>query len=1376
MTTTLTENDDHFDGSEGDDTVNALGGDDTVYAGDGDDLVYGGDGADYLLGQFGNDTIHGGAGDDHLDGSKGEDSLVGGAGADHLDGGKGNDVLIGGEGDDFLAGGAGADTLIGGDGNDTFSILRGSSVAETDVLTLGAGADVVNIATAEDAIHITDFDQTEDLLYLDFDYIGFKPESFTVTEADGATTITLFDSAGYEFAAYTLDGLFEPITFEEQYGRYAVIFGDRSQAPDGLPSAGTGNTDPAIGELAFLFEEGTTLFAPLPVVTARPDIATATPEVMSEDLHIAQGETLYVTEQVLGGYATPFLWGIERYGVVNDGLIWVEDTDVNQSDIFTNAVAFGNVPGARGGTDFTTVVNNGEVTVLSLAAFATGARWTEGALYNNGTINAVSARGTGIGYHTAGGPAWADGEPDLGWNKGEIHAWGGVYAEGVALINNGGSYTNEGVITATGGQGATGFAGEYHRTTLTNSGTITATAGEGGTSLGVHFEGPHALTVNNSGTITADIAVYANLYVYFSERLATAYIDNEAGGLLQGDIVNEGGAFEIQNAGTIDGSLLLSRGNDLYQGTDGTLTGSAELGSGDDTALGGAGDDTFFGDRGADSLAGGGGDDLLIGGYGADTLDGGGGDGDTASYIGAGYGVFLDLEGGLASDGFATDVLLGIENALGSYAADVLLGNKADNMLSGGAGADVLDGRTGADSLAGGEGGDRFVLGSGDVVTDFDLSEGDVLDLGGLGIDAADDIGLSQEADGVRITGSFGSALLQGATLSAFLEGALTYGSGAILSAGSGDDVLFGSLGADNLNGGTGNDTLEGGMGADTLDGGAGSDAVSYAGAAAGVAVNLAQGFGLGGAASGDVLTGFEAVIGSAHADVLIGGEAATLDGGGGDDVLVSADGTMTGGAGADLFIIEGAGATITDFTAGDSLDLAALGIGDIDAAATEEAGGLRLSGVHGSVFMAGATAADLTNADIRLVSIAYEGLGVDTQTLSAEADTAWLPLLTLPPVTFSEVRATVVEDNFHVAADEVYFAADTVQALLSANSALASGPSGMADLLNEGILWNQTVDADVYGLGPDIKNWGRIQNHGEITALSGSGAASAIDAGNGVIDNEEGGTVTAVSLLGDAVAYSTYDTAGNDRDVEAQHINRGEVTAWAGGVATGGHLHNGGTFVNEGSLAAYGQTATALRSSGEFALRNDGEITAISQQETALTADWADLTYTFEEDVFFGAVRFTGNDGMTIGNTGTIAGETAILGLMQYESETSLTNSGLIEGRIDLLNSADTILNTGTILGDILIGNYAAISADAFRPNDSVRNYGLIEGEIVFGAGDDVFDGRGGEVTGMIDLGEGDDVARLGDDGGLLTGGVGDDSLFGGAGDDVIYGDGGAA
>jgi Ca2+-binding RTX toxin-like protein len=170
----------------------------------------------------------------------------------------------------------------------------------------------------------------------------------------------------------------------------------------------------------------------------------------------------------------------------------------------------------------------------------------------------------------------------------------------------------------------------------------------------------------------------------------------------------------------------------------------------DDVICGLGGDDVLWGLWGADSLIGGDGDDVMIGGGSDDAVDGRAGF-DTAAYRRispwrlARFHVTVDLLAGSASGTvIGRDRLVGVERAVGTIHADVLLGSDHGDQLVGRAGTDTVAGRGGDDVLFGGWGDDVVAGGPGDDV----LEGGDGNDrlFGGSGVDrvhggaGADDI------------------------------------------------------------------------------------------------------------------------------------------------------------------------------------------------------------------------------------------------------------------------------------------------------------------------------------------------------------------------------------------------------------------------------------------------------------------------------------------------------------------------------------------------------------------------------------------------------------------------------------------------------------
>ena len=198
-----------------------------------------------------------------------------------------------------------------------------------------------------------------------------------------------------------------------------------------------------------------------------------------------------------------------------------------------------------------------------------------------------------------------------------------------------------------------------------------------------------------------------------------------------------------------------------------------------DVITGTAAAETLTGTAGADNIFGLAGADILVATTGTDTLDGGAGL-DTASFVNATAGVTASMATGVVS-GWGNTTLVSIENLIGSAHNDTITGNDAvnvinagaggdtlygldgndklygeggDDHLHGGAGGDYLYGGEGADTLVGGigndflyggAGGDTFVINNEsiklsslgqtletDTVFDFNLNEGDRIDLSGI--------------------------------------------------------------------------------------------------------------------------------------------------------------------------------------------------------------------------------------------------------------------------------------------------------------------------------------------------------------------------------------------------------------------------------------------------------------------------------------------------------------------------------------------------------------------------------------------------------------------------------------------------------------------
>ena len=231
-----------------------------------------------------------------------------------------------------------------------------------------------------------------------------------------------------------------------------------------------------------------------------------------------------------------------------------------------------------------------------------------------------------------------------------------------------------------------------------------------------------------STTVTLAVAVGFNMSaVAFFDALALAPSDSEAA------LDSLFAQYQFTYSG--------STGNDTFIG--GINTDIIAGNGGDDILEGDPGNDVIDGGDGDDTLRGGDGNDVLIGGDGRDTLSGGAGN-DTADYstapdsINVFIGENIEIDDGYGNFGD----LFGIENIIGSDFDDVIIGGGTNILFGGdgnddidaGAGDDVLAGGPGQDTLRGGQGADLFVLdlldvGIGDIISDYNRADGDVVDL-----------------------------------------------------------------------------------------------------------------------------------------------------------------------------------------------------------------------------------------------------------------------------------------------------------------------------------------------------------------------------------------------------------------------------------------------------------------------------------------------------------------------------------------------------------------------------------------------------------------------------------------------------------------------
>lgn len=287
----------------------------------------------------------------------------------------------------------------------------------------------------------------------------------------------------------------------------------------------------------------------------------------------------------------------------------------------------------------------------------------------------------------------------------------------------------------------------------------------------------------------------------------------------------------------------------------------------------------------------------------------------------------------------------GNDTLTGGSGNDRLDGSDGDDYLYGSAGNDTILASTGWNEIYGGEGDDLFLLGShfgnnqyrggdgfdtadysdftGDIVlvpyhTGFQIGKSKSYGWGTLThydylIDAehvrgtnSDDyfyFGSDGGPAGMTVDGSGGADTLSflysdvGVTLnlsSRILSSGAVYSSIEKIEGSGYNDTITGSTRSDYIDGMAGTDTFFADRGRDTLFGGSGSDTLSYA-SSGGVRIDLQSGGAQkGGFALGDVISGFETIIGSAAGPNWFRGDSGNnvFEGGSASDMVLGSAGS----------------------------------------------------------------------------------------------------------------------------------------------------------------------------------------------------------------------------------------------------------------------------------------------------------------------------------------------------------------------------------------------------------------------------------------------------------------------------------------------------
>ncbi|MGO4524410.1 beta strand repeat-containing protein [Microvirga sp. 2MCAF35] len=278
---------------------------------------------------------------------------------------------------------------------------------------------------------------------------------------------------------------------------------------------------------------------------------------------------------------------------------------------------------------------------------------------------------------------------------------------------------------------------------------------------------------------------------------------------------------------------------------------------------------------------------------------------------------------------------------------------------------------------------------------------------------------------------------------------------------------------------------------------------------------------------------------------------------------------------------------------------------------------------------------------------------------------------------------------------------------------------------------------------------WTATDNHtivtetGQIVSLSDNGIALS----DGIATDV---TASVYGFVSGQITGINYETSNATIHVGSTGRVHGGTTGAA--VALNGVVENAGQIIGDVRGVFVGNTDASIVNTGSIYGRI-GIQTSVKESENTFDADRTQVR-----------------------NSGTITGET--LGLFLHR-ESHVINEGLIQtlngpGSIgikfetqaatdDKPAAIASLVNKGTIIAETAI--------EGGEERETIRNQGHVEGRISLLAGNDLYDGRGGTVSGVVDLGAGNDMAYGGDGVETLVGNAGNDSLFGEGGDDRLIG-----
>ncbi|MGO4380134.1 hypothetical protein AB4Z19_17795 [Pseudoduganella sp. RAF19] len=1310
-----------------------------------------------LTGTDGNDSLVGDSTNDTLLGNGGNDTLSGDYGHDLLNGGDGDDVLIGGDGDNTMYGGDGNDTLIGtsedklldgGAGNDAFSYKFGDLLVGNTTLSGGAGDDSFTLhgvlpvwSTHVETVFI-DGGDGNDRINMYFNWGENDNIKVIARGGAGSDTYAVVWDFNNGFSYKILD-------FQGGAGGDML---DLKPLLDYVHASPDVRLDPfGIGRLTFVQQGADTAVAwggngwPFHVVVTLANFQAST----LTDANFAASAPVVDGNTITGSVGADSLQGTDANNYMQSGagadtldggagadtLIGGSGNDYYVLDSIDDVV----VEKSNGGID--TVVMNGAVYIdaYTLAPNVENAKILSeaGVVNGNELANQIELHVSGAAYGMAGNDTMVG-------DAGAQTLSGG---DGDDVLIGGGGHD---VIDGGAGKDELRLEGSYedYRFALSADGQIVITR----------------IDVD-------DVVSVKNI-----ESLAFSNV--------------------TQSAAQIR-AMLGTSGDNVLTGTDraDVLDGLA----GNDTMIGGKGDDAYYVDSVGDKV-------VELAGGGQDT-------------------VYTTLARYTMSDNVENLIATGSTGFIG-------VGNNLDNLMHGTSGADRLEGLGGNDRFEASAGNDTYLGGDGE---DTVLMMAARSDYTVKRLSATDTLITNTVTGGTLTVRGVEYFLMNGvkASLADLLVGLPSTGA----------DSLVGGDGADTMDGMGGNDTMVGGGGDDLYlvssagvriiektDGGYDKAEVSYVGTPYQLGDNVEEAY----AVKGTLAVG---IAGNAQDNLLKGNDGVNvLQGAAGNDTLDGGAGgdRMMGGTGDDTYYVDSSSDVVTEFAnEGHDKVITKLAIyalaANVDDLSYEGSAAFRLSGnVLDNVIQVIGGASGVIDGGAGADTVLIDGVFSDYVCARPNATDLVLSKGS-QVITLRNVEAV----SFHNPADDSLVTksyAELINNIVSVGNDILVGTSGndrldggkgndsmaggsgddtyvvdaVGDVIHEDLdAGTDKVEVAFTSIGTYI-----LSDNIENAVVTGSAGAGVT--GN-ASDNNLKGNSGANTLVGNAGNDTLDGGAGADRliggvgddtyvvdsasDVVTELLNEGHDTVKTalatytlaanveelifGGASgfklTGNTLDNtiylnrasgtvdgaagNDTVIVDGSFADFVRTrpnATDLvltKGSQVITLRN---VEAVSFHNTT---DDSIVTKSYKDLVF--NVVSIGND--ILGGT---AGDDRLDGGKGADDMTGGAGNDTY-----VVDVAGDVIHEDAAGGTDMV-EVAFATAGTYTLSDNLEN-AIIKGSVaanVIGNGEDnILTGNGGanSLSGM----DGDDTLDGGAGNDVLNGGAGNDSLIGGAGNDKLVG-----